>query len=589
MDCENVYEKIIRELGLEKTKKMAVIYFENLGDFYSLCTASESVARSLDIEVIILYSSEAHGEIIRWFEYGDFPIKSHRLSDEEFSLIRYSEPSIQEKYQDYIISWDYGNKAFRTLTRNNTEDFAKYVKKPRFFSEKIQERYRDYIIPQKTVFIVPESRSVHSFPVWFWNFAAYIFETMGYAVVFNVSPANAKAYNGKCLLVPISDVVKFADECGYIIGVRTGLFDILSSSAAKMTIFSTSHYKPLDRAYGINNSDGRIRTVYYCDDDPVFNKTEPISFVKKAFDREFQPIRELLCRLCTNDIPPFVEEYSANISKAYTCTTMFNKYRVGRPGTDIEPFGSVMYSFDVICGKLVFSIRNLSASDYRFDYKIFCDEKPLIVLGDIRSNCISYPLEQSGEYYIVAIITDLNNYHQEYFETRRVTYTLPQSGVACVVSPAAMLEYTCSAVKSLEKQVEDLKLAHDAANALQIKNDELAAQNLALSDEKNQLEKKLLQAERIAEKQSESFREQRRKLLSELDELRDEINRLNTSAKKSENELKKLRAENKALEERSAIFENSRSWRITKPLRSIGAFYRKIKKGHTDSTIDREE
>lgn len=124
MDCENVYEKIIRELGLEKTKKMAVIYFENLGDFYSLCTASESVARSLDIEVIILYSSEAHGEIIRWFEYGDFPIKSHRLSDEEFSLIRYSEPSIQEKYQDYIISWDYGRLITPLSTRTERKAHA---------------------------------------------------------------------------------------------------------------------------------------------------------------------------------------------------------------------------------------------------------------------------------------------------------------------------------------------------------------------------------------------------------------------------------------------------------------------------------
>lgn len=113
---------------------------------------------------------------------------------------------------------------------------------PRFPDVDILQKYRDYIVPGKTVLIVPEARAVQAFPIWFWNFAAYLFETMGYSVVFNAHPQRAKLYRGKSLLVPISEVVKFADECGFVFGVRTGLFDVLSCSAAKMIIFSTKFY-----------------------------------------------------------------------------------------------------------------------------------------------------------------------------------------------------------------------------------------------------------------------------------------------------------------------------------------------------------
>lgn len=596
MDSKNVYEKIIQELNLEKNKRMAVMYFENLGDFYSLCTAAENAAKSLGIEVIILYSSAAHRDIIGWFEYGSCYIQSHKISEEEFSLIRYSNQSEMEKYQDYIISWNFGNREFRMLTRNNTKGFEKYLKKPRISSEKIYEKYREYIVPGKTVLIVPESRSVHSFPIWFWIFAAYIFETMGLSVVFNALPEKGKIYNGKCLLVPVSDIINFANECGFVMGVRTGLFDILSNSTAKMTIFSTKHYRPLDQAYNIENTNERIRTVYYCDNDPFFSKTDPISFVQNAFDYNFQPVRQLLNKLCKKDMPVFAKEYSANIIKAYSCTTIFNKYRVGRPGTDIEPFGNVMYSLDIINGKLAFSISNLSMSEYRFDYKIFCGEKLLTVFNDFRSNCISYPLEQSGEYYIEAIITDLSNYNQEFFQTHRVTYaassqTALEQYTLCNFFSADLFKDAYNTIKSLEKtnlglekQIDDMRQALINANELRDKIDKLNEQCLLLSEQKTQLEKKLLQTEHLADEQIDSFNRQREKLLFDLDGQRAEIKELNSFTKNASGEIKRLSAENKSLEERAAFFENSRSWRITKPLRLFAAFIRKLFNGNIDKS-----
>lgn len=745
MDFEEACEGVIKEFGLIKNKRMAVLYGPNVGDFYCLCSTVEHAEKLLNMEVILLYHSEMQREIVSWFEYGDYTIKGGRITEEVYSAIRGLNLESKKKYQDYLIFWNCGNEDFRKLTRNVSGAFLKNAKNPSFPYVNISQKYKEYVVPKRTVLIVPEARSVQPLPIWFWNFAAYLFEAMGYSVVFNAPPQNAKLYRGKSLLIPISDVVRFADECGFVFGVRTGLFDVLSVSTARLVIFSSKLYKPLDLIYNIDNPDNRIKTFFYDDADPFFWKTEPISYIIKDFDDNFHPIMEMLHKICEYESRNSSRTYPVQILKSYVCKKTFNRYVVEDSGTYIEPFGDFMYSYDISNGKLIFSIRNATADRYRFDYKLFCNEKCLTELNDTHSNCLAYPLEQSGEYYIRATITDLKSFDQEYFETHRLVYLVPvphslnmlslckdfysyitalkhfgkeiaaficsrdshtffrktkdtevlqhlqmlglqsdlegtprhsyigiidgssviyemlsksetivhhyesdecdvviessgynatqssktsvkieingeneaidKRGLNFVVwdkksktvidsvvfdtfegnkatrkSSSALVKNTdcflpaqpsnimissdahterlneiIDTAKTLEKQnrrlekeVAELKKALGNVNELHDRNNELYAQCLMLTEQKSQFEQKLLQTRNLTA------------------ELRAEINRLNSAAENSTNEINKLNTENKALEERAAFFENSRSWRITKPLRSVTGFFRKL-------------
>lgn len=425
MIFEEACESIIKEFGLIKNKRMAVLYGPNVGDFYCLCSTVEYVEKLLNMEAILLYHSDMQKEIVSWFEYGDYSIKGSRISEEVYSAIRGMNLELKKKYQDYLIFWNCGNEDFRKLTRNVSGSFLKNLKKPIFPYVDILQKYKEYIVPKRTVLIVPEARTVKSFPIWFWNFAAYIFEVMGYSVVFNVPSQSAKLYRGKSILIPISDVVGFANECGFVFGVRTGLFDVLSVSTARMVIFSSKSYKPLDRIFNIKNLDNRIKTIFYIETDPFFLKTDPISFIQKDFDDKFNPIRDMLYKICKSESENLSQEYPVNIQKSYSCKKMFNKYLIDDIATFVKPFGEFLYSYDILNEKMIFLIRNISVEKYRLDYKLFFNGKCLIELNNMHSNCLVYPLEQSGEYYLSATITDLENFDQECFETHKLQYSAP--------------------------------------------------------------------------------------------------------------------------------------------------------------------
>lgn len=425
MGSDKLFKRLISELNLIADQRMAVIYFSNLGDFYSLCTTMEYAEKKLNKEVIVLFYSDRHSDILNWFAYDDYAIKSYQITEEEYFAIEKSDIEDKKKYQNFFIFWECGDNAFRQLTRNVSENFAPCHRAPRFPKVEILKKYSKYIQPNNTVLIMPESKAVHSFPLWFWNVSAKILEFMGFSVVFNVALAKSAQYAGRTMLIPLSEIVPFANQCGFVYGVRSGIFDILSTSNAQMTIFSTSFYKPINEIYHIPNNDNRIKTYFYDEKDPFFTSTEPIGLVHNFFKEIQAPVQELLRRLCSNDSKYSGDIMTAEILKSYTYVRIFNKYQIGRSGTDIAPFVEVKYSADIIDEKYVLSIYDLSTEKYRFDYKVYRNDRLVSDLNDIRSTCLSYPMQQSGEYYIRVTITDKETVNQEYFETNRLFYSVP--------------------------------------------------------------------------------------------------------------------------------------------------------------------
>lgn len=425
MSFDEACESIIKQFGLVKNKRMAVLYMVCLGDFYSLCSTAEQAARAANIEIILLCFSDLSSEVLNLFEYDDCVVETNRISEDVYNVIKNGGIDEKKRFTDFFIFWDCGHDEFRNLTHNASDKFFHPVKRPVFPYVNISEKYSEYINPQKTVLIIPEANTIQPFPLWFWNFSAWIFETMGLSVVFNVPLHRAKLYRGKSIFVPIIETVPFANECGYVYGVRSGLFDLLSSSTAKMVLFSTKAYLPIDRVFGIEDSSGRIRTVFYENTDYFFEKTAPISYVKKAFEDSVLPIKKLLYELCKEQAEPLDEIYTPEVLNAYKHLSWRNGYLAFPNKYLIDPFIDAKYSYRIANEKIIFSIANLTSEKYRYDYKIFFNDKCVADYQDMHSNYLVYPLEYSGEYYITATLTDLNSCNRECFETHRLIYAAP--------------------------------------------------------------------------------------------------------------------------------------------------------------------
>lgn len=426
MNAEELYLKLINELNLVENKRMAVYYWDTVGDAYSLYAAIQYAEIKLQKEYIVLYWSDIHQEMINWFSYDNYYIKSHKMSKNEIECFCRVDLEIRKKYKGYFISWMTGDDEFRDITRNVGSKFGEVLRSPRFPKQNILEKYSEYIIPKKTILILPETNTISSPPAWFWNLAAQFYRYLDYSVVFNVPNEKSNIYDGACLFLPLSETVEFADECGYVFGVRSGLFDVLRTSTAKMVIFSTKSYKPLNEVFNIPNEPKRIKTIYYEDFDPFFKKSI-INEAENYYEQVNRGTKKLLFELCRtlSDESGIANIKTAKAEKTYCVARYCNKYLYWADHTFISPFVDVKYTNRISDDKLFFSVFDISPQEYRFDYEIRMNDRIIMSINDMKSNCLVCPLKQTGEYCVKVKITDLKNYNQEHFETERLFYSAP--------------------------------------------------------------------------------------------------------------------------------------------------------------------
>lgn len=112
--------------------------------------------------------------------------------------------------------------------------------------------------------------------------------------------------------------------------------------------------------------------------------------------------------------------------------------------------------------------------------------------------------------------------------------------------------------ENLAKRLTEMKISLTETQHLQDKIDEFSKKN-----------------EQLIEK-SICLEMERNTLSAELEQLRSQILDLRSSIKESTSEVNLLKKSNQELNCKISGYENSRSWRITKPLRSIAWFFRRM-------------
>ena len=424
-DC--IMKRIAKEASLIPGKRKAYLSYNNLGDFYSLCTALQYAEQVLGIEYVLLYCSDSQKNIAKWFSYDGYEIHLYKITKDEYNILFGADNAAKREYED-LISFIGSDEKLHSLVFNTSLQYGQELRPPHINEidkDSYIEKYR--IIPGKTIIIIPSSKCLVPFPDWFWNFSAEIFKFMGYKVLFNAPDNEKDRWNGDTLFINVCDMPGIADLCGNVFSVRTGLLDVISSSTAQMMIFSTEAFRPIDEVYKIPNADKRIRTFFYEKGDLFFEKTKPLNYIFSAFNKR---------REATNDILYSVFKYiylqgkiggdrklsDAHLLNAYSYKNYCNKCDKDSRFA-IQPFVDVKYSLYIDDSILIFTMPLMESGKYRYDITIRKEEKWYWTVTDYRENTLMYELTEDGRYSVDVCITSVNTLAREYFTTEAIRYS----------------------------------------------------------------------------------------------------------------------------------------------------------------------
>ena len=129
----------------------------------------------------------------------------------------------------------------------------------------------------KTVIISPYANTLPSLPQWVWENLADKIKKKGYCVCTNIGNPTEQAIKGTIpLRFEFSVSVPLLEMCGYFIGIRSGLCDIISSAKCKKIII----YQPyLFWGEGTNYDYFSLNKIGFCE-DAIEVSYEGIEFLK---------------------------------------------------------------------------------------------------------------------------------------------------------------------------------------------------------------------------------------------------------------------------------------------------------------------
>lgn len=121
----------------------------------------------------------------------------------------------------------------------------------------------------KTIVISPDSNTVVNLPQLFWNRLVTEAKKLGFDLVTNLASKEEKPIDGTIgVFIPLEAVTSFCDSCGYFIGSRSGLCDLICHGTCKKIILYNDSFrlKNIETVFsfsrmGIGNNIDEIRYI----------------------------------------------------------------------------------------------------------------------------------------------------------------------------------------------------------------------------------------------------------------------------------------------------------------------------------------
>ncbi len=237
-----LYRKIEKSLKIDKNE-YAFLCNAASGDTYTFCALMEEFVKEYKSKVTIVVN-EAQAAIPTLFPSISRVVTLKKIPDFQFNFIFC-------KYEYIRIGrLNIGFPPYSLMSRIDTDFIeacifylglkSRKISTPTIKSEWRKaaiSRFERFNLPEnRTVILAPYAKSIKPIDFNWWIKIRDILLKSGFQPVTNVG-INEKPIEGtQGITIPFEEIIPFSELAGWVIGLRSGLMDILSSSKCKLTV-----------------------------------------------------------------------------------------------------------------------------------------------------------------------------------------------------------------------------------------------------------------------------------------------------------------------------------------------------------------
>ena len=255
-----VYRSILKTCGDDV--QIYVEHYPGTGDIYITCALLEAyleqtgdhrnyivtiigkgsvkIAKLLGIQNTVLLTQRQSDDLLMFYRFmGPEAVKN-------ITVLHYSPIMFHTSVLDQMASYnglDFMTMYLAAVFPGVSWDQAKKFP-PCSDPERIEEYFDERgLIPEKTVVLFPYANTIQPVNEAEWEKLARKLREDGYMVCTNVEKGGAVIPGTETIFVPYADIVPFAERCGCLVGLRSGIFDMLADSQCrKVVLYPTPNY-----------------------------------------------------------------------------------------------------------------------------------------------------------------------------------------------------------------------------------------------------------------------------------------------------------------------------------------------------------
>lgn len=255
-----LYRSIVSKYGDSTT--IYIEHYPGTGDIYITCALLESyvkhiggnanyvvtiigkgslkIADLLGINNTILLTQAESDDLLTFYRF-----MGPELLD-NIKVLHYSPIRIHTSILDQMASFNgldfmtmYLSTVFQGMTWQDAKKFPA-CKNPPKIKEYFDEKGLD---PQKTIILFPYANTIQPIHIDIWERLARNLREDGYMVCTNVEPGGLAIPGTVSVFVPYEDLIPFVERCGCVIGLRSGIFDIIAdANCNKVVLYPTPNF-----------------------------------------------------------------------------------------------------------------------------------------------------------------------------------------------------------------------------------------------------------------------------------------------------------------------------------------------------------
>ncbi len=245
-----LYRKIEKSLKIDKNE-YAFLCNVPSGDTYSFCALMEEFVKEYKSKVTIVVN-ETQAVIPTFFPSISRVVTLRKLPVSGFNFIFCKYAHIEmgrlnigfPHLQDYLITKLVNLKNI-DMDMIESHMFYLGLKSRKISTPTIKSEWREAAISRferfnlpehRTVILAPYAKSVKPIDFNWWIKIRDILLKSGFQPVTNVGLHEKPIEGTRGITIPYEEIIPFSELAGWVIGIRSGLMDILSSSKCRLTI-----------------------------------------------------------------------------------------------------------------------------------------------------------------------------------------------------------------------------------------------------------------------------------------------------------------------------------------------------------------